>query len=220
MLGKINCEFCPLWFRCIGLVTWKDSFERMSTELDVNRRKQLALDSLYDTGRISQFTYECLNKELAQEVDDIESRRKALSEKITRKLNEFEEQRIALEMFLANNELAYVAGEIDGEAYARQSNVLDLGLETTKQEVALIKEVIVRLVPKENEPVPDVPASADAGVEVSETTVEPAKTTSEGQAVMTAEMPIEATATTSEVKVEPIQTPAQTVTEPTQSGSA
>jgi len=201
------------------LVTWKDSFERLNTELDIAKRKQIALDSLYDTGRISQFTYECLNKELAQEVDDIESRRKALNEKMTRKLNEFEEQRIALEMFLASNELAYVAGEIDGEVYSRQSNVLDLGLETTKQEVTWIKEVIVRLVSREAEPVSDVPAAVETEVaEVTETTVEIEKT-AEAQAVMTAEMPAEATAT-SEVKVEPIQTPTEAVTEPTKSGEA
>jgi hypothetical protein len=187
--------------------------------LDIAKRKQIALDSLYDTGRISQFTYECLNKELAQEVDDIESRRKALNEKMTRKLNEFEEQRIALEMFLASNELAYVAGEIDGEVYSRQSNVLDLGLETTKQEVTWIKEVIVRLVSREAEPVPDVPVTVETEVaEVTETTVEIEKT-AEAQAVMTAEMPAEATAT-SEVKVEPIQTPTEAVTEPTKSGEA
>ena len=200
------------------MVTWKNSFERLNTELDIAKRKQIALDALYDTGRISQFTYECLNKELGQEFDDIESRRKALNEKMSRKLNEFEEQRIALEMFLANNELAYVAGEIDGEVYSRQSNVLDLGLETTKQEVTSIKEVIVRLVPKEAEPVPDVPAAAEAEVEVTETTVEIEKT-AEAQAVMTAEMPVEATAT-SEVKVEPIQTPTETVPNPTKSGEA
>ncbi len=201
------------------MVTWKDSFERLNTESDIAKRKQIALDSLYDTGRISQFTYECLNKELAQEVEDIESRRKALNEKMSRKLNEFEEQRITLEMFLANNELAYVAGEIDGEAYARQSNVLDLGLETTKQEVTWIKEVIVRLVPKEAEPVQDVPVAVEAEVvEVSEAPVEVEKA-SESQSVMTAEMPVEATAT-SEVKVEPIQTPVEAVPEPAKSGEA
>lgn len=204
----------------MDLVTWKDSFERLNTELDIAKRKQIALDSMYDTGRISQFTYECLNKELAQEVDDIESRRKALNEKMSRKLNEFEEQRIALEMFLANNELAYVAGEIDGETYAKQTSVLDLGLETTKQEVTWIKEIIVRLVPKETEPAPDVPATVEAEVtEVSESSVEIEKST-EAQAVMTAEMPAEATAATSEVKVEPIQTPTEAVTNPTKSGES
>lgn len=204
----------------MDLVTWKDSFERLNTELDIAKRKQIALDSMYDTGRISQFTYECLNKELAQEVDDIESRRKALNEKMSRKLNEFEEQRIALEMFLANNELAYVAGEIDGETYAKQTSVLDLGLETTKQEVTWIKEIIVRLVPKETEPAPDVPATVETEVtEVSESSVEIEKST-EAQAVMTAEMPAEATAATSEVKVEPIQTPTEAVTNPTKSGES
>ena len=201
------------------MVTWKDSFERLNTELDVAKRKQIALDSLYDTGRISQFTYECLNKELGQEVDDIESRRKALNEKMTRKLNEFEEQRIALEMFLANNELMYVAGEIDGETYARQSNVLDLGLETTKQEVGWIKEIIVRLVPKEDEPGGETPSAVEVeAAEVAATEVAIEKT-AEAQAVMTAEMPAEATATT-EVKVEPIQTPPEPVTNPTKSGEA
>ena len=116
----------PFELGVVILVTWKDSFEKINTELDMNNRKKQALENLHNVGRISQFAYECLNKELLDEIEQIEARRKALAEKMTSKLNELEEQRMALEMFLANTEMAHAAGEIDDEIHAKESSALDL----------------------------------------------------------------------------------------------
>jgi len=136
------------------LVTWKGFFEKINAELDMTSRKKQALENLHNAGRISQFAYECLNKELTDEIEQVEARRKALAEKMTSKLNELEEQRMALEMFLANTEMAHVAGEIDDEIHAKESSALDLGLEATKQELNWIREVVLQLVPKETETSP------------------------------------------------------------------
>jgi len=190
---------------------WKDSFEKVNIELDVTKRKKQTLDNLHETGRISQFAYECLNKGLTEETEQAEAQRKVLTEKMTRKLNELEEQRIALEMFLANTEMAYVAGEINEELHSKESSALDLGLEATKQELNLIKEVIIQLVPKESEPAatpaPTTAPSETTEATTTETTVE--KTT-ETPSNVPVEVPVEVTTTTSEVKVEQIQTPPET----------
>ena len=193
------------------LVNWKDSFEKINSELDTTKRKKQTLDSLHDAGRISQFTYECLNKGLTEEHEQTEAQRKALTEKMTRKLNEFEEQRIALEMFLANTEMAYVAGDVAQEIYAKESSALDLGLEATKQELNWIKEVIIQLMPKENEP-QATPSAAPAPVEIMEATSTETATekTSETTSNVPVEVPVEVTPTTSEVKVEQIQVPPET----------
>jgi len=197
--------------RCNILVTWKDSFEKINAEFDLTKRKKQALDDLHGSGRISQFAYECLNKELTEEVENTEIRRKALTEKMTRKLNELEEQRIALEMFLANTEMAYVAGEIDGELYAKESSSLDLGLEATKQELNWIKEVIVQLVPKESEPTPAPQTSPTSTETVEATTADTSiEKTTETPTNVPVEVPVEVNATTSEVKAEPIQPPTET----------
>jgi len=190
------------------LVTWKDSFEKINEELDLTKRKKQALDDLQGVGRISQFAYECLNKGLTEEIEQTEARRKALTEKMTRKLNELEEQRIALEMFLANTEMAYAAGEINGELYAKESSALDLGLEATKQELNWIKEVIIQLVPKESEPASE-PIAAPTTTEATTTETGVEKTTETAPNVPV-ELPVEITATTSEVKVEQIQPPTET----------
>jgi hypothetical protein len=190
-------------------VTWRDSFERINSELDVNTRKKLALENLNNAGRISQFAYECLNKELSDEIEQIEIKRKALGEKMTSKLNELEEQRMALELFLANTEMAYVAGEINDEIHAKESAALDLGLEATKQELDWIKEVIIQLVPKESEPsqIRDAAPAEPAEPSVADTTVE--KTTEPAETPQV-EVPVEVTATVTEVQVEQIQTTAET----------
>ena len=72
MLIKINCCFHVFRLRCSSLLTWKDSFEKINTELEVNTRKKQALENLHSSGRISQFAYECLNKELTDDIEQIE----------------------------------------------------------------------------------------------------------------------------------------------------
>ena len=174
-------------------------------------RKKQALENLHIGGRVSQFAFECLNKELADETAEIETRRKALVEKMTGKLNELEEQRMALEMFLANTEMAYAAGEISDEIHAKEISALDFGLEATKQELSWIKDAIVQLVPKENEaPAPTATPTESAEVAATEPPAE--KASEEGQPAQV-EVPVEVTAQVTEVKVEEIQPPAATPTE-------
>ncbi len=192
------------------MVTWKDFFEKINAELDMTSRKKQALENLHTAGRISQFAYECLNKELTDEIAQVEIRRKALAEKMTSKLNELEEQRMALEMFLANTEMAHVAGEIDDEIHAKESSALDLGLEATKQELNWIKEVVIQLVPKEAETSPTQTPVETSEVPVGETNIEE---TSEATPSVQVEAPAEVTANVSEANVEEIQTPTETHTD-------
>jgi predicted secreted protein len=193
------------------MVTWKDSFEKINTELDMTTRKKVALENLQNAGRISQFAYECLNKELTDEIEQVEAERKALAEKMTNKLNELEEQRMALEMFLAGTEMAYAAGEIDDEIHAKESSALDLGLEAIKQELDWIKEVVVQLVPQESE----APPSATTPAEAAEaTTVEvPVEKKDEAEPTTQVEVPVEVTPNVSESQVDQIQTSAETPTD-------
>lgn len=211
MLRRIIYALIALPSRCHNLVNWKDSFERVNMELDVTKRKKQTLDNLHDNGRISQFAFECLNKGLTEEIEQGEAQRKVLAEKMTRKLNELEEQRIALEMFFANTEMAYVAGEINEEIYATESSALDLGLEATKQELNWIKEVIIQLVPKDSEPASS-PVQTTTPTETAEaTTTETAvEKTTETPSNVPVEVPVEVTTTTSEVKPEQIQVPPET----------
>ena len=193
------------------MVNWKDSFARINTELDVAKRKKLTLDGLHDSGRISQFAYECLNKGLTEELEEVMAQRKTLTEKMTRKLNELEEQRVALEMFVANTELTYVAGDIDQEIYAKEISALDLGLDATKRELNWIEDAIIQLMPKEGEQSTTPPTSAvsseTAEVAAAETSVEkPAENASN----VPVEVPVEVTPVASEVKMEQIQTPQDT----------
>ncbi len=144
---------------------WKNAFEKLDTELDLIKRKKLALDNLLGAGRISQFTHDCLDKDLNEEVEQIEIRRKALTEKMTNKLGDLEDQLQTLEIFLANSEMAYAAGEIKDELHTKECCALDLGMDAVKQELNWIKEVIIELVPKEvlsPASVPSTPSTVDS----------------------------------------------------------
>jgi hypothetical protein len=118
---------------------------------------------------------------------------------------------MALELFLANTEMAYAAGEIGDEIHAKESSALDLGLEATKQELSWIKEAIVQLVPKETE----TPASTATPAESAEVVAaeSPAEKAGEESQPAQVEVPVEVTAQVTEVKIEEIQPPAATPTE-------
>jgi hypothetical protein len=188
------------------LISWKDSFEKINNELDLARKKQNALEELHTNGRISQFTYENLNKALTMEIEQIEARRKALAEKMTSKLNELEKQISTLETFLANMEMSYAAGEITEELHNQEVNALNLGLEATKNELNFIKEAIRQLVPEETqaqlthetaETLEATPteSTVETMPEISETApIEAAETlevTEETETEQTAESPVE-----------------------------
>ncbi len=133
------------------MISWKDSFEKISNELNLAKKKQNALEELHSNERISQFTYEGLNKTLSMEIEQIEARRKELADKMTSKLNDLERQISTLERFLANVEMSHAAGEITDELHNQEVDALNLGLEATKNELNFIKEAIMQLVPEETQ---------------------------------------------------------------------
>jgi len=173
------------------LILWKDAFEKMNTELDLTKKKRQILDDLLGAGRISQSTYDCLCKDLNEDINQIEIRRKALSEKMTSKLGELEEQLQTLEFFLANSEMAYAAGEVNDELHTKESNALNLGLEAVKQELNWIREAIIQLVPKEDVPAATVPSTVEsAEATPTQTAVESAPSV---EATTPLEKPVEVT---------------------------
>jgi len=133
------------------LISWEYSFEKISKDLELAKKKKQALDDLFGTGKISQFTYDSFNKGLTDTIAEIETHRKALAEKMTSKIAELEQQVNTLEMFLANAEILYAAGEIDEELHTSESNAFTQGLEATKQELEVIKEVVANLMPEKME---------------------------------------------------------------------
>ena len=141
------------------MISWTYPFKEISKDLELTKKKKQALDVLFNEGRISQSTYESLDKELTDAIMNIEARRKALAEKVTSKISELEQQITVLEMFLANSEIEYVAGEIDEELHQRESNAFAMGLEATKQELNAVKEIVGDLMPEE--PVPTPPPSSE-----------------------------------------------------------
>jgi len=196
-----------------NLVIWKDAFDKINTEMDLTKTKKQTLDDMLGSGRISQSTYDCLYKELNEDINQIEIRRKTLADKMTNKLSRLEEQLQTLEFFLANLEMSYAAGEIDDELHAKESSALNLGLEVTKQELNWIKEAIIQLVPKETVSTTPVPSTSES-VEAK-----PTQTAAESAPSVTAttpfEAPVEVTPVAEEAAIEtPSQVPVETTTEP------
>ena len=132
-------------------------------------KKKQALDSLFNTSKISQSTFDYINKDLTDAIIEIETHRKTLADKITARANELENQLKSLEMSLANLEIHFVAGEIGEDPYKYQRNAIDLGLEATKQELSDSKEVLGKLISEAEIPAPPVPpATTEEEIEIEE----------------------------------------------------
>lgn len=128
-----------------NLISWKHTYKRLNEEYETARKKKHALDNLLGTSRISQSTYDLFNAEIAESLDDIDRQQKGLLQKMDSKMTELEDQIKTLEILLANFEIQHVTGDIDDDVYQRDINVLSLGLDTSRQELDVIKEASTQI---------------------------------------------------------------------------
>jgi len=123
-----------------NLISWRQSFRRLSEEYETANKKKKALDSLLADQRISQTTYDLFDREIAEATAEIEKQQRLLQEKMDARMGELGDQVKTLEILLANFELQHVTGEIEEDVYQRQIAVLSVGLESAKQELERIRE--------------------------------------------------------------------------------
>jgi len=146
-------------FRSVSRMISK-SFEIVSQELDLTKRKKQALDDLLASARISQPTYEHLEKGLTETILDLEAQQRSLGDKMTGWADELGEQIQLLELLLANLEIHHATGEIDEDAYDKQNRAILLGIEATKQDLVDIRSILSKTV-SEAVPTPSAPTTPE-----------------------------------------------------------
>jgi len=124
------------------LVLWKYLFELASKDLEALKKKRQALEDLLLSNKISQQTYEYLNKDLSEALMSTEKYLESLVSKMKSRMDDLEKQIGILEIFLANSEMMYAAGEIDYETYDRESRALAAGIESMRREIFEIKNIL------------------------------------------------------------------------------
>ena len=130
---------------CLSMITWKNSFKRLNEEYDLAKKKKQAVDNLYITGKISQFTRDSFNKDISAAIVEIERQQKDLVEKMQLKTDELSSQIKLLETLLANYEIQYVIGEIGDETYQRDILLFTIGIDTAKAELDTITQATLQL---------------------------------------------------------------------------
>jgi len=158
------------------LVWWKESFEKINSELGLIKKKRETLEKLLNSGGISQPTYEYYNKELEEAEKEIENRRKVLIEKINSKMEALEKQLQVLEMLFADLEISYAVGEVDEETYNKQRDVLAIGLDFARKELNSLREFMTSFKAPSTEPMVEKATSEVEGT-ITETVA--AETTEE-----------------------------------------
>ena len=154
------------------MISWKYTFKRLNEEYEIAKKKKQALDNLFATGKISQATRDSFTGDISAALVEIETQRKDLAEKMQAKTLELEGQLKTLETLLANYEIQHVVGEIDEESYGREINLLSNTLETTRNELGVIKQAIDQIFPSaqtiqapEPAPIMEAPAVQPTAVE-------------------------------------------------------
>jgi hypothetical protein len=154
------------------LISWKHSFKRLKEEYEIAMKKKDALDGLLSDGKISRSTYDVFHKEMEDSIAETEKQQRTLIARMDSKALELETQIKTLEILLANSEIQHVAGEIEDDVYQRQNDLLVVGLESMRQELVNVRDVMSQLstglvnIYGEQESEPQEP------VEISKATVE------------------------------------------------
>jgi len=125
--------------------SWKRSFEMVTQELDLTRRKKQALDELLAKKRVSQLTYDHLGKTLNARLLDLEAHQRSLADKMNGRADELEEQAALFELVLADLEIRHIGREMDEEIYTRNRETVTLGLEATTSELSLIRNSLNKI---------------------------------------------------------------------------
>ena len=179
------------------MISWKNSFKRLNEEYELAKKKKQAVDNLYITGKISQFTRDSFNKDISATIVDIERQQKDLLAKMHLKTDELSCQIKTLETLLANYEIQYVIGEIEEDAYQRDSFLFTAGIDAAKNELETIKQATMQLCA----PVPTVQAPVAPELSVATPVIE---TTVMESAPVETSTPVEFSL--------PIETPVETPT--------
>jgi len=175
------------------LISWKYSFEKISKDLELARKKKQALDDLFNSGKISASTYDSLDNELTTIISDIEMRQKMVADNLASKVDDLEKQIGTLEIFLANSEIQYVAGEIDEELHANESSAFSNGLNALKKQLIFLKEAVASLMPEATAPIPPPAPVEDETMQLTEGIFEETAEISVGAAIEApVEVPVEA----------------------------
>jgi len=120
--------------------------KRKIIELGIARKKKQVLDDLLASKSISQLTYDYLEKEMTRGVTDLEADLKSITDKMTARAKELEEQIGALELSFAKLEIHRAAEEVEDETYEKQNQVIVSHLKASKQELDAIKKSLMEIV--------------------------------------------------------------------------
>jgi polyhydroxyalkanoate synthesis regulator phasin len=185
------------------LISWKHSFKRLNEEYELATKKKNALDNLLTSGKISQSTCNVFNREIDDAIAEIENQRKALLERMNAKVMELEEQLKTLEILLAKFEIQHVTGELDEQIYQQETDLLSMGLETTRQELDAVQEAVSQLTNRNTPLLHDAEPEAHDDQSVrpeAEFLGEPALPTNDEEPAATEEHVIETVECTAEAK--------------------
>ena len=140
MLRNVISSFTLKMFGALKLISWKYTFKRLNEEYEIANKKKQALDKLFESGKISQSTRDSFTNDINAAIVQIEKQQKELIESMQLKTQELENQIKTLEILLANYEIQHVVGEIDEQIYQQEITLLTTGLETTRNELNVIKQ--------------------------------------------------------------------------------
>lgn len=128
-----------------SLISWKQTFETITRELELAKKKKQSLDELLSKGRISQPTYEHLMGNLLENIREFESHKRSLTQNMNKRANELIRQTRFFEQLLASLEIQSIGRTISEEIYIQNQNTFDNGLDATKVELNLIKDSLRKI---------------------------------------------------------------------------
>jgi len=127
----VNCQPSQIIINDKGITLldeWKLEANNLKIELDLALRRLKALSDLHRQGDIQPEIYEDFRRNHDLNLNELETRREALTRKLASVSTRLDQQIRELETFLANNKMQLAAGEIDPQAYKIATDSIEKGL--------------------------------------------------------------------------------------------
>jgi len=126
----------------VYLYSWEVNANNLKNRFELVSRRIRALEELYANGEIEKEIYLELKTRHENSLEELETQRKSLIEKLYERKKRLDLKIKALELFLANSKMQQSSGEISGEAFKIALESINIGLKRALSERNYLKEMI------------------------------------------------------------------------------
>jgi seryl-tRNA synthetase len=131
--------------RILALPEWKAEANRILALIDKSRRRQRALEELYNKGEVTKSMYDEMKRKIDSEFLKLKDDYVKLRNRLKSRLNEIDDQLLHIERVISMLKMNYIANEVPESSYKLSIEVLRQAKETSIAEKDDLRKTLDRM---------------------------------------------------------------------------